>query len=145
MDIAGYIKELILKNECVILPQFGGFITKYRPANIDSDKNILTPPSKEIEFRSDLKKDNGVLVNYIAKKKRIFSTRARRLVEDYVQEIKVRLDRGENVVFQGLGTFIKDSRDQEIKFISLKDENYLVDSYGLMNLELTELESKIEL
>ena len=140
MDIAGYIKELILKNECVILPQFGGFISKYRSANIDSEKKILTPPSKEIEFRRDLIKDNAVLVNYIAKKKRIFNTKARRLIQDYVHEINAKLDRGEHVVFKGMGTFVKDSRDQVIKFISLKDENYLIDSYGLMNLELSELE-----
>lgn len=140
MDIADYIKELILKNECVILPQFGGFITKYCPANIDKEKKILTPPSKEIEFRSDLKKDNGILVNYIAKKKRIFNTRARRLVQDYVNEINAILDRADNVVLKGLGSFVKDSRTQEIIFISLKDENYLIDSYGLMNLELSDIE-----
>ncbi|UCH14860.1 MAG: HU family DNA-binding protein, partial [Bacteroidales bacterium] len=140
MDIADYIRELILKNECVILPQFGGFISNYRPANIDREKKLLTPPSKEIEFRSDLKKDNGVLVNYIAKKKRVFSTRARRLVDEFVDELNARLNRGENVVFKGLGSFVKDSRDQEVKFFTLKDENYLIDSYGLMNLELSELE-----
>ena len=140
MDIAGYIKELILKNECVVLPQFGGFVSKYCPSNIDSEKKILTPPSKEIEFRNDLKKDNGLLVNYIAKKKRIFITRARRLVEDIVHEINAKLDRGEKVIFKGLGSFVKDNRTQETIFISLKDENYLIDSYGLMNLELSDIE-----
>ena len=140
MDIAIYIKEFILKNECVILPGFGGFISKYCPANIDPGKKILTPPSKEIEFQKDLKKDNGLLINYIAKKKKIFITRARRLIEDYINKINDKLNRGEKVVLEGIGTFIKDFRDQEIKFFSFRDENYLIDSYGLMDLELSELE-----
>lgn len=139
MDIALYIKELILKNECVILPGFGGFISIYRSANIDPEKKILTPPSKEIEFQKDLKKDNGLLVNYIAKKKKIFVTRARRLVEDYVNEINAKLDRGEKVVLKGIGTLVKDLRSEDIKFLSLREENYLIDSYGLMDLELAEL------
>jgi nucleoid DNA-binding protein len=139
LDIALYIKELILKNECVILPGFGGFISRYRPANIDSEKKILTPPSKEIEFRKDLKKDNGLLANYIAKKKKIFVTRARRLIEDYVNEINAKLDKGEKVLIKGIGTLVKDLRNQDIKFLSLRDENYLIDSYGLMDLELSEV------
>ena len=140
MDIAFFIKELILKNECVILPHFGGFLTRYRPAYIDPEEKILTPPSKEIEFRKDLTKDNGLLVNYIAKKKKIFITKARRLIQDYVNEINAKLSRGEKVVLGGIGSFVKDSTDQEIKFFTLSDENYLIDSYGLMNLELTGLE-----
>ena len=140
MDIAAYIKELILTNECVILPQFGGFISKYRPAKIDPGGKILIPPSKEIEFHKELKKDNGLLVKYIAQKKKTFNTRARRLIEDFVNEINTKLDNGEKVIFEGLGTFVKDLKNNEIVFNSFRDENYLIDSYGLMNLELNELE-----
>ncbi len=143
MDIAVYIKELILKNECVILPGLGGFISRYRSANIDPEKKILTPPSKEIEFRKDLKKDNSLLVNYIAEKKKIFNTRARRLVEDFMREINAKLDRGEKVVLEGIGSFIKDHRDQEIRFFPFRDENYLIDSYGLMDLELSEVDKSV--
>jgi hypothetical protein len=140
LDIVIYIRELILRNECVILPNLGGFISRYCPANIDPGKKILTPPSKEIEFRKDLKKDNGLLVNYISKKRKIFITRARKLIEDYVNEINSKLDSGEKVVLEGIGTFVKDLNVQEIKFFPFRDENYLIDSYGLMNLELSELE-----
>lgn len=140
MDIAFFIKELILRNECVILPHFGGFITRYRPANLDPGENILTPPSKEIEFRKDLTKDNGLLVNHIANKQKIFLTKARRVIQDYVNEINAKLNRGEKVVLEGIGLFVKDLTDQEIKFFSSSDENYLIDSYGLMNLELSGLE-----
>jgi nucleoid DNA-binding protein len=139
LDIASYIKELILTNECVILPQFGGFIAKYRPAKVDPRKKILVPPSKEIEFHGELTKDNGLLVNYIARKNKTFNTRARRLVEDFVREINERLGDGEKVVFEGIGTFVRDKDSGRLLFYSLSDENYLIDSYGLMDLELDEL------
>ncbi len=139
LDIAAYIKELILTNECVILPQFGGFVTKYRPAKIDPRNKILAPPSKEIEFHGELTKDNGLLVNYIARKNKTFNTRARRLIEDFVNEINARLDNGEKVVFEGIGIFVRDKDSGRLLFYSLSDENYLIDSYGLMDLELDEL------
>jgi nucleoid DNA-binding protein len=139
LDIAAYIKELILTNECVILPHFGGFVTRYSPAKIDPGKKILAPPSKEIEFHSELTTDNGLLVNYIARKNKTFNTRARRLVEDFVNEINARLNNGEKVVFEGIGIFVKDTNSGRLLFDTLSDENYLMDSYGLMDLELDEL------
>ena len=140
MDIAKYIKELILLNEGVILPGFGGFISRYRPANIDPDKQILTPPSKKVEFREDLKKDNGLLINHIAGKNRISNLRAGKLVEDFVNEINIVLSKGDKAVLEGIGFFKKDIRSNKIIFSSFSDENYLGDSYGLPNLELSELE-----
>jgi nucleoid DNA-binding protein len=143
LDVAAYIKELILTNECVILPHFGGFVTRYRPAKVDPRKKILAPPSKEIEFHSEMTKDNGVLVNYIVRKNKTFNTRARRLVEDFVKEINARLDNGEKVVLEGIGTFVRDADSGKLLFYSLSDENYLIDSYGLMNLELDELATHV--
>ena len=35
IDVTAYIKELLFKHDCVILPDFGGFIGNYTPAGID--------------------------------------------------------------------------------------------------------------
>jgi nucleoid DNA-binding protein len=140
LDIAKYIKELILLNECIILPDLGGFVSKYCSANIDSDKNILSPPSKIIEFRDDLVKDNGLLINHIAKEKKIPVNNARKLVEEFVKEINIRLDKGEKVVLKDVGSFVKDIKRRKIVFDTFRDENYLVDSYGLTSLELFDIE-----
>ncbi len=140
MNIAGYIKDLILLNECVILPGVGAFISRYRPANIDPDKKIFTPPSKEIRFREDLKKDNGLLINHISRKNNISNLRAGKLVEDFINEINRLLDRGEKAELEGIGVFKKDAGSGKIIFSTLSDENYLVDSFGLPDLEISELQ-----
>ncbi len=141
MDIAAYIKELVLLNEGVILPGFGGFISRYSPARIDPDKQVFTPPSKKIEFRQDMKKDNGLLINHIARKNRISGQMAGKLVGDFVNEMNGILSKGNKVTLEGLGSFRKDMGSNRIIFTSFSDENYLIDSYGLPNLELTGLKS----
>ncbi|MFN2430356.1 MAG: hypothetical protein ABR574_10085, partial [Cryomorphaceae bacterium] len=35
-----YINELLYDYDCVILPQLGGFVTNYKPAQIDEAKGI---------------------------------------------------------------------------------------------------------
>jgi len=140
LDIAKYIRELILLNECVILPKFGGFISKYRPANIDPGKKILSPPSKIIEFHKDLLKDNGLLINHIAKEEGISNISSGKLIEDFVYEMNTKLGKGDTVVLKGVGSFRKDIKSRKIIFDTFRDENYLADSYGLPNLELNELE-----
>jgi nucleoid DNA-binding protein len=139
LDITGYIKELILLNECIILPGLGGFISRYRPASIDSDRKIFSPPSKEIEFRDDLKKDNGLLINHIAKKNKISNLRAAKIVENFVNEIVEKLNNGEKAELKGIGFFRKDIVSSKINFSTYGNENYLVDSYGLPDLELSDL------
>ena len=141
MDISRYIKDLILLNECVILPGLGGFITRYRTASIDPDRRVLTPPSKDIEFREDLKKDNGLLINYISRKGKISNLRAGKLVEDYVNEIKRLLDSGEKAELRGIGIFTKDAGSGKINFSPFSDENYLADSFGLPDLELSKMQN----
>ena len=40
IELAQHIETLLLDNDCVIIPGFGGFITHYTPAKIDIDNGI---------------------------------------------------------------------------------------------------------
>ena len=42
------IFHLLINNECVILPGFGGFICQSQKARIDIKKGEISPPSKKI-------------------------------------------------------------------------------------------------
>lgn len=135
LDINKYIKELIIKNECIILSGFGGFETHYMPAHKDEVTGKMVPPSKQVVFRQDFKKDNGILVGFIAEKEGISLDKAREIIDDYIGNIVYKLDIGGSYVLEELGKFIKKD-DGRMIFIPLEKQNFLIDSYGLSEVSI---------
>ena len=66
LEVSKYIKDLLFIHDCVILPGFGGFVANYKPANIDDNLNIVSPPSKAVGFNRNLSKNDGLLINRLA-------------------------------------------------------------------------------
>ena len=66
MILANYIKDLLYRYDCVIIPNFGGFITNKISAKFNVDSSCFYPPSKQIAFNSHLKGNDGLLANYIS-------------------------------------------------------------------------------
>src|SRR5659263_213351 len=62
MDITFYLVELLRLHDCVIVPDLGGFVTNYRPAEMDLVNNSFNPPVKEIIFTGKLSKNDGLVV-----------------------------------------------------------------------------------
>ena len=71
MTIANYLKDLLYRYDCVIVPNFGGFVTNRISARIDADSNTFYPPTKEVGFNSHLTHNDGLLANYIASSENI--------------------------------------------------------------------------
>ena len=66
MNLASYINDLLYRYDCVIVPNFGGFITNKVSAKINENTNSIYPPSKKISFNKHLNVNDGLLVNYVA-------------------------------------------------------------------------------
>ena len=66
MTIAKYINDLLYRYDCVIVPNFGGFITNRIGAKVNPFTNNFYPPTKQISLNAHLKQNDGLLVNYIA-------------------------------------------------------------------------------
>ena len=65
--ISKYISELLFLHDCVIIPQFGGFVGNNKSAVLNETTGIITPPSKEILFNLNLQTNDGLLINHISK------------------------------------------------------------------------------
>ena len=48
-----YISELLFLHDCVILPDFGGFVGNPQSAKLNKITGILSPPSKQILFNAN--------------------------------------------------------------------------------------------
>ena len=44
VQLTKYIVQLLHQHDCVIIPDFGGFVAQYKPATLDNGLNIQVPP-----------------------------------------------------------------------------------------------------
>jgi nucleoid DNA-binding protein len=128
VEISQYIKELLLLNDCVIIPEFGGFVANYRPALVEN--NQFFPPVKEVAFNNKLVSNDGLLINYISEVEGISYFAARQKLEAFVEETQLTLERNRNVYFEGIGYLHYDSKEN-LQFEPQLKQNLLVDSYGM--------------
>ena len=66
MIIANYISDLLYRYDCVIVPDFGGFVANRIGAQVNNFTHTFSPPTKQITFNGLLKHNDGLLANYIA-------------------------------------------------------------------------------
>ena len=52
IELAQHIEALLLENDCVIVPNFGGFVAHYAPATYVKEENLFLPPTRIIGFNS---------------------------------------------------------------------------------------------
>jgi nucleoid DNA-binding protein len=136
VEISQYIKELLLLNDCVIIPEFGGFVANYKPATIEN--NQFFPPTKEIAFNNKLISNDGLLINYISEADGIDYFNAKQKLDSFVEETMLNLERNRNVYFEGVGYLHYDSREN-LQFEPQLKQNLLVESYGLQNFSYEKL------
>jgi len=141
MDITFYLVELLRLHDCVIVPDLGGFVTNYRPAEMDLVSNSFNPPVKEIIFTGKLSKNDGLLVNYISETEGVGYFEARQIISEFVDEIWSKLENGEKIEFHNVGSLQYD-RNEKLIFEPEVHENFLLDAYGMEGFQFPLLEHK---
>lgn len=130
MKLAKYIGDLLFEYECIVIPGFGGFITKSIPAEIQPIQNHFIPPKKDIVFNVHLKTNDGLLINHVAKAESLSYTDARLAVERFVNRCNKELSNGKRIRFNKVG-LIYLGVENTLQFEPDTSQNYLADSYGL--------------
>jgi hypothetical protein len=139
VDITAFIRELLFGHDCVIVPGFGGFIGNYAPARIDKSTGTFYPPVKQISFNRNLDHNDGLLIGRISKQSGVNYGDARTLVEEFVAGLRKKLEKGERVHFENIGS-ISNNHEGNIQFEPERNVNYLLDSYGLEPFQCHPLE-----
>jgi hypothetical protein len=142
MTLATYIKDLLYRYECVIVPDFGGFITNKVSAKIDEQSNTFYPPTKQLGFNHHLTHNDGLLANYVASAENIsFEQATQKIVETVTQwnhQVKTQA-----LVLEKIGTLVLN--DQELLiFEPTTSHNYLLSSFGLSSVASPAIERTVE-
>lgn len=129
-DISGYLRELLFRHDCVIVPGFGAFIGNYIPARIDRSEGLFYPPARRITFNRHLTGNDGLLIGHISSHLGIGYGESRDIVSAYAETLRQRINSGAGVTIEHLGTFSL-NREGTIIFEPDGGANYLLSSYGL--------------
>lgn len=103
MDITSILKELLFSHECVILPDFGGFITRNESAQFDRINYFFTPPRRIISFNPILKHDDGLITTEIATRKNLGYSEAKLFLSQEIVNMKKILSAQHFLLLPGLG------------------------------------------
>ena len=132
MKLAAYINDLLYRYDCVIVPNFGGFITNRIGAKI-KNTHTFYPPTKQISFNSHLKHNDGLLINYIAKAENISFEASLAHVNSIVKSWQTQLE-SSVLKIPSVGN-LRLNQENQFVFEPETSVNYLTDSFGMESFE----------
>ncbi len=130
MKVDKHISSLLFDHDCVIVPEFGGFVTRYKHAQVHPVEHQLIPPSKHVAFNARLKNNDGLLANQIADSEALTYAQALAAITTFVNECNNSLHKNSRVTIDAVGTLRFDP-EQNIQFDPDQSVNYLTSSFGL--------------
>ena len=132
-SIEYYISQLLYKNDCVIVMNFGGFVCSSISANLNKKTGILTPPNKSILFNPQLKDNDGLLINHIAQSEGISQEDSKINLLKFVEQSLKNLNKFKSCRFEEIGLFTLNS-DKNIIFTQDLKTNYNLNSFGFQDI-----------
>jgi nucleoid DNA-binding protein len=133
------VAELLYKHNCVIIPDFGGFITNYKETGFEESRNLISPPCKKVAFNQILVENDGLLVNHWSQKKGISYTESFKNVSDFAVFLKETIVSNKSFDFKNIGTFYLNT-ENKIIFIPYLGHNFLESSFGLQPIKVKPLQ-----
>lgn len=135
MELASHIKELLLEHDCVIVPDFGGFVCNYKGSMLDSNSNRIVPAAKELSFNSNLKTNDGLLASWMQQVDGISYADAVTAIRQEIISWKSMMDKNGRLQIDGVGILYLDS-NKRWRFKADSNSFLNLHSYGLPDLVL---------
>lgn len=124
------ISTLLVRHNCVILPNFGGFVARVSPAHIDETRGIITPPRKAILFNQQLTNSDGLLISEYALANEVTYTEAQATIHGIIDLWNDELKSGKRIGIERVGELHLDIHGR-LSFVQDRFFNLLLSSYGL--------------
>lgn len=137
-QITGLISELLYRHDCVIVPNFGGFVSRNYSSGFSKGNNLLYPQSKHILFNRNLLHNDGLLVSALVEKTGVSYHEAERSVADYKDYLQSLLSAKKRFELDNIGLLYIDG-ENSLRFEAKTDVNFLLDSFGFEPVIANEL------
>ena len=127
----------MFRHERIVIPGFGTFLIKNKPAEISKATLKLTPPSKTIVFDGNLRSGDPLLVLSVRKKLGLSETAAGEAIMKFVHNLEEQLRTEEKAVIEGLG-YVNKAKSGGYTFKPLPDAEKLTGGFALPEIEIPE-------
>jgi hypothetical protein len=131
-----HITEIFRKHDCVIIPDFGGFLLNNTPARLSPNTNEIIPPARLVSFNRNLIQNDGLLANYVAQTEKISYIEAVNLIKDKVEAWISNLLNSKELRLDNIGVIYL-SEENKWQFSRAIEANFLTSSFGLISLPLS--------
>jgi nucleoid DNA-binding protein len=107
MNLSQIIRDLLLRNEQVVLPALGTLKVIHHPARISRTSQLLTPPSREIVLDNHIRQDDNQLLLTIRRKLALSEAEAEEKLKAYILGLEDSLKNDGVAPMEGLGKIRK--------------------------------------
>jgi hypothetical protein len=130
MKLENLLIKLLFSHDCVIIPGFGGLLTRDYPAHINHATHMFMPPSRRVSFNSRLVQNDGVLVHAYAQGGAIPYSEALQQIEQIAQQWMSKIQNGDQLQLEDIGRFYI-NQEGSLQFKPVVDANFSQEAFGL--------------
>ena len=105
MRLTTHIERLLLTNDCVIVPGFGGFVSRTIPEAKEEEAHRFRPVRKEIVFNGTLRHTDGLLPESYMRMYGVDYQEARLMMDEDIESLRATLEREKRITLGRIGAF----------------------------------------
>lgn len=135
IELEKHIEILLLSNDCVIVPDFGGFMSHKIDARYDEDNATFLPPFRTLGFNPQLRLNDSLLAQSYIEAYDISYPEALRRIENEVTELKQHIANDGQYELSDIGTIFLNEQGK-YEFEPCEAGILTPDYYGLGSFEM---------
>lgn len=139
IELERHIEILLLSNDCVIVPELGGFMAYHVSARYDEDDQLFLPPLRTLGFNPQLKINDSLLAQSYVEAYDISYPEALQRIEDEVNELKMHLETEGSYELNDIGTLALND-EGNCQFTPCEAGILSPSLYGLGSFEMSPLQ-----
>ena len=142
IKLGRHIEILLLSNDCVIVPDLGGFMAHHVDARYDEEEQTFLPPLRTLGFNPQLKINDSLLALSYVEAYDISYPEAMQCIEDEVNELKMHLQNEGSYELNDIGTLTL-NEDGNYVFSPCEAGILTPTLYGLGSFEMPRLKPAV--
>ncbi len=136
IEVKRHLEILLLDNDCVVVPDFGGFVAYHVSAHFDETDGLFIPPKRTVGFNPQLKMNDSLLAQSYVEAYDISYPEAIQRIENEVAELHETIARDGSYTLDGIGT-LSGNDDGGYLFTPCESGILTPELYGLSTFSLT--------
>ena len=140
IELERHIEILLLDNDCVVVPDLGGFMAHYSEAHYDDSDQMFLPPSRTLGFNPALKMNDSLLAQSYIEAYDISYPEALKRIEDEVNELRQHIENEGYYELNDIGV-LRVNEYGSYEFEPCEAGILTPALYGLSSVEIDPLES----